>query len=150
MSATRIEKMLIIGERINTIKKSVFYAFQKKDDEYIRNEAIRQAEAGANIIDINAGSPGDLEPHNMAWAVEIVQDTVDIPICIDSPNPKTIKAGFDVCRNKRNVWLNSITLEKGRMEEILPIGKEYNCPVIALCMDEKGINCHSQYALHVV
>lgn len=131
--------MLIIGERINTVRNRVLEAYQEKNSEYIREEAIRQAKAGADVIDINAGTNIDVEPSNMAWAVEIVQKTVDIPLCIDSPNPQTIRAGLDACRDKKNAWLNSITLEKKRMDSILPLAKEYNCPVIALCIDEEGV-----------
>lgn len=127
--------MLIIGERINTVRHGVLRAYEEKDSEYIRTEAIRQAEAGADVIDINAGTAIDSEPDNMAWAVGIIQDAVDIPLCIDSPNPQTIRAGLDACRNKKNAWANSITLEKKRLDGVLPLVKEYGCRVIALCMD---------------
>ncbi len=131
--------MLIIGERINTVRKRVLQGYQEKNSGYIHEEAIRQAEAGADVIDINAGMDIDVEPSNMAWAVNIVQNAVDIPLCIDSPNPQTIRAGLDACRDKEKAWANSITLEKKRIDHILPLVKEYNCPVIALCMDESGI-----------
>ena len=131
--------MLIIGEKINTVRKRVLQGYQEKNSGYIREEAIRQAEAGADVIDINAGIDIDVEPNNMAWAVNIVQNAVDIPLCIDSPNPQTIKAGLDACRDKENAWANSITLEKKRINYILPLVKEYNCLVIALCMDKSGV-----------
>ena len=131
--------MLIIGERINTVKNDVMQAYQKKDSEYIRQEVIRQIEAGADVIDINAGMNIDQEPYNMAWAVQTVQDSIDIPLCIDSSNPKTILAGFEVCKDKQSVWLNSITLDKKRFEKILPLVREYNCKVIALCMEQNSI-----------
>jgi 5-methyltetrahydrofolate--homocysteine methyltransferase len=131
--------MLIIGERINTVKNDVMQAYQKRDSEYFRQEVIRQIEAGADIIDINAGMNIDQEPYSMAWAVQTIQDTIDIPLCIDSSNPKTILAGFEVCKNKQNVWLNSITLDKYRFGEILPLVREYNCKVIALCMEKNSI-----------
>ncbi len=131
--------MLIIGERINTVRNYVMQAYQKKDSEYIRREAFRQAQAGADVIDINAGMNIDIEPENMAWAVKIVQESVDIPLCIDSPHPQTIKIGLEVCKDKQNVWLNSITLDKNKIENILPLVREYNCHVIALCIEKNKI-----------
>ncbi len=131
--------MLIIGERINTVRKRVLQAYRKNDSEYIREEAINQAEAGADIIDINAGTNIDIEPDKMAWAVKVVQEAVNIPLCIDSPNPQTIRAGLAACKDKKKAWANSITLEKSRIDGILPLVKEYNCSVVALCMDKDNI-----------
>jgi cobalamin-dependent methionine synthase I len=131
--------MLIIGEKINTVRKKILNAFVERDENCIRSEAISQVEAGADIIDINAGSNIDIEPENMAWAVRIVQEAVDVPLCLDSPNPKTIRAGFDACNNKKNAWANSIIYERESIDRILPLVKEYNCPVIALCMSGKNI-----------
>ncbi len=141
--------MLIIGERINTVRKRVLQGYQEKNSGYIREEAIRQAEAGADVIDVNAGTGIDVEPGNMAWAVEIVQDAVDVPLCIDSPNPQTIRAGLDACRDKKNAWANSITLEKERIDGILPLAKEYGCPVIALCMDTDGVPTTSEKRIEI-
>lgn len=132
--------MIIVGERINTFKKSVRLAYEEKDEDFIRNEVKRQEEAGAHVIDINAGSDISVEPDNMKWAVKIAQEVTDLPLCIDSPNPDTIVAGFEVCTNKETAWANSITLEKERLEKIIPIVKEYQCPVIALCRAEGGLS----------
>lgn len=141
--------MLIIGERINTFKKSVRVAYEEKDEEYIRNEVTRQEEAGAHVIDINAGSDISVEPDNMKWAVQIAQEVTDLPLCIDSPNPDTILAGFEVCKNKEAAWANSITLEKARLEKIIPLIKEYNCPVIALCRAEGGLSQSAENRVEV-
>jgi 5-methyltetrahydrofolate--homocysteine methyltransferase len=131
--------VIIIGEKINTARAGVLRAYREKDAAHIRNEAIRQAEAGADVIDVNAGMGTDVDPDNMAWAVRIVQDAVDIPLCIDSPDPSTIRAGFKACREKSKAWANSITLQRTRIEGILPLVKEFGCPVIALCLDDAGI-----------
>jgi cobalamin-dependent methionine synthase I len=131
--------MLIIGERINTCRQSVMRAYAERDAGFIRNEALRQAEAGADVIDVNAGSGLDVEPENMAWAVRTVQEAVDLPLCIDSPNPATILAGLNACRDRRACWADSITLEKQRMDGILPACRDRQACVIALCKDEKGI-----------
>ena len=130
---------LKIAEGINTIRKSVLRAYRQKDEDYIRNLAIRQAQAGADIIDVNAGTDQHSESDCMVWAIEIVQEAVDLPLCIDSPNPSTIRSGFGACRNKKSTWANSVTLEKARMEGILPLVKEHGCPVVGLCMDENVI-----------
>lgn len=132
--------MLIVGERINTFKKSVMKAYEDKDAAFIRREVLAQAEAGAEVIDLNAGSSLAVEPENMRWAVEIAQDTVELPLSIDSPNPATIKAGFAACRNPQAAWVNSVTLERERLEELLPLAREHGCPLVALCRDEGAIN----------
>ena len=131
--------MLIIGERINTCRESVMRAYETRDAQYIRNEALRQAEAGADVIDINAGSGPDVETENMAWAVRAVREVVDLPLCIDSPNPATITAGINACEGHQVAWADSITLEKQRIDGILPACREHQACVIALCRDEKGI-----------
>jgi 5-methyltetrahydrofolate--homocysteine methyltransferase len=131
--------MLIVGERINTFRKRVMRAFEEKDADYIRSEAEKQAAAGAHVIDVNAGSDIHVEPDNMRWAVRTVQETVDLPLAIDSPNPETIKAGFEMCNNPRAAWINSVTLEKERIENLLPLAKEHQCTVVALCRDEGGV-----------
>jgi cobalamin-dependent methionine synthase I len=141
--------MLIVGERINTFRKRVMRAYEEKDAEFIRAEAQRQAEAGAQVIDINAGSDIEVEPENMRWAVQVVQRAVDLPLCIDSPNPATIRAGFEVCGDTQRAWANSITLEKERIDNILPLVKERRCPVIALCRDESGVAQSAQARVEV-
>jgi 5-methyltetrahydrofolate--homocysteine methyltransferase len=131
--------MLIVGERINTFKKSVMRAYEQKDAEFIRSEVLRQAEAGAEVIDLNAGSSLEVEPENMRWAVKIAQEAVDLPLSIDSPNPGTIQAGFAACRRPELAWVNSVTLEKERLEELLPLAREHGCPLVALCRDSEGL-----------
>jgi len=130
--------VLIIGERINTVKKNIALAVEKRDVEAIQKEAINQVKSGVDVLDINVGSPLK-EVENMRWAVKVIQEVVNIPLCIDSPNPETIKAGFDVCRDKKRAWANSITLQKKKIEGMLPLVKKYNCPLIALCIDDKGV-----------
>jgi len=141
--------MVIIGERINTCRKRIKEAYDRRDSECIRNEASQQAEAGAEVIDINAGSNIEVEPGNMAWAVQVVQEVVDLPLCIDSPNPATIVAGLEACKNPQAAWADSITLEKERIEQILPVCRDYQCPVIALCRDESGMPSSAQQRVEV-
>ncbi|MEW5815835.1 MAG: dihydropteroate synthase, partial [Spirochaetota bacterium] len=72
-------------------------------------------------------------------AVRIVQEAVGIPLCIDSADPRAIKAGFEACKDKNRAWVNSLTLEKGKIKSLIPLCQEYNCRLIALCMDENGV-----------
>ncbi|MCK4326550.1 methyltetrahydrofolate cobalamin methyltransferase [bacterium] len=129
--------MLVVGERINTSRKSVLEAVKKKDAHFIQEEAARQVKAGANMIDINAGNLMEGEASSIEWLVGIVQGVVDTPLCLDSPNPQAIKAGVKLHRGKALV--NSITAEKERAKAVLPLVKEYKASVVALTMDEKGM-----------
>jgi 5-methyltetrahydrofolate--homocysteine methyltransferase len=129
--------MLIIGEKINTTKKSINAAVEAKDAGMISNEAIKQLEAGANIIDVNTGTRIKSELADMEWLVNTIQSAVDCRLCIDSPNPAAIKAGLDLCKQKPMV--NSITGEKERIDTIMPMVKGSGASVVALTMDEAGM-----------
>ncbi|MBN1383370.1 MAG: methyltetrahydrofolate cobalamin methyltransferase [Elusimicrobia bacterium] len=129
--------MLVIGERINATRKSMGEAITKKDSDFIRQEAVKQLEAGADILDVNCGMSVKDESSNMEWLVNTVQDAADTSLVIDSPNPAVIESGLKLCRKKAIV--NSITGEKERIEKIMPLVEKYNADVIALTMDEKGM-----------
>ncbi|KPJ89295.1 MAG: hypothetical protein AMS17_02495 [Spirochaetes bacterium DG_61] len=130
--------MIVIGEKINTIRKNIALAIENRDVEHLQKEAIKQVEAGIDVLDINVGSPFN-EEENMKWAVRAIEEVVNIPLCIDSSNPDVIRAGLEVCKDKKTAWANSITLEQKRMGSVLPLVKEYNCPLVALCMDKYGV-----------
>jgi cobalamin-dependent methionine synthase I len=129
--------MLIIGEKINTTKKSINNAVEAKDAELIRNEAISQLEVGADVIDVNTGTRIKSEVADMEWLVNTIQDAVDCRLCIDSPDPAALKAGLALCKQKPMV--NSITGEKDRIDAIMPMVKDAGASVVALTMDEKGM-----------
>jgi len=129
--------MLIIGEKINTTKKSINAAVEAKDAEMIGNEAIKQLEAGADVIDVNTGTRIKSELADMEWLVNTIQSAVDCRLCIDSPNPAAIKAGLGLCKQKPIV--NSITGEKERIDTIMPMVKDFGASVVALTMDEAGM-----------
>ncbi|MBC2721671.1 methyltetrahydrofolate cobalamin methyltransferase [Desulfosporosinus sp.] len=132
--------MLIIGELINTSRKLISEAVEKKDADYIKRIAIDQVEAGANYIDINCGTMIFDEVETMEWLVNTVQEVVQVPLCIDSPNPKAIEAGLKIARNSNGKPLiNSITGENERYSEILPLVLNYKTKVVALCMDDNGM-----------
>ncbi len=129
--------MLIVGERINTTKKSISAAVEARNLELIINEAKNQAEAGAEIIDVNAGTRIKTEVADMEWLVNTIQGAMDSRLCIDSPNPEAIKAGLKLVKQKPLV--NSITAEPDRVKAIMPMVKEHGTSVVALTMDESGM-----------
>ncbi len=129
--------MLIIGERINGTRKKVGAAIATRDAEHIKNEAKCQVDAGAGYIDINAGTVGDKEVEDTRWLAETVRGVVDVPLCIDSPNPLALRAGLEIAG--KDAMINSITGEKERMKDILPLVKEFQTNVVCLLMDDTGL-----------
>ncbi|HHW44718.1 methyltetrahydrofolate cobalamin methyltransferase [Desulfofundulus thermobenzoicus] len=140
--------MLIIGERINSTRKSMDRAVRAKDVASIREEVLNQVNAGAHMLDVNCGTlDAREEPATMEWLVKTVQEIADVPLCIDSPNYKALAAGLSVHRGK--AMINSISGETERYKKVLPLVKEYGASVVALCMDEKGIPANKDRALEV-
>ena len=129
--------MLVVGERINTSRKSVLKAVEGRDSRFIQEEAIQQVKAGANIIDVNAGTMREGEVASLEWLVKTVQEAVDVPLSVDSPNPAAVEAGLKAHRGKAMV--NSITGERERAEDILPLVRKHGASLVALTMDEKGM-----------
>ncbi len=129
---------VIIGERINpTGKKKLAAALLAGDLEMVRQEAIQQVAAGADILDVNVGVAGVDEAALLPEAVKIVMEAVDVPLCIDSANPEALEAALKVYQGKPIV--NSVSGEEASLQRILPLVKKYNTVVIGLCMDDDGI-----------
>jgi cobalamin-dependent methionine synthase I len=129
--------VLIIGERINASRKSIAEAITSRNAPLIQIEAKSQAVAGADYIDVNAGTFVGEEIKHLQWIIETVQEIVDLPLCIDSPDPSVIKAMLPLV--KKSPMINSITLEPFRLEEILPLVAKYKTKVIALCQSGESI-----------
>ncbi len=129
--------MLIIGERINASRKPVAEAIASRNAAFIQNEAKAQAMAGADYLDVNAGTFVGEEAGHLQWVIETVQEVVDLPLCIDSPDPSVIKAMIPF--TKKTPMINSITLEPSRLEGILPFIVEHKTKVIALCQSGDAI-----------
>jgi 5-methyltetrahydrofolate--homocysteine methyltransferase len=128
----------IIGERINpTGRKQLMAALQEGKLDVVCKDAQAQVEAGAAILDVNAGVPGADEPALMRQIIAAVRQVTDVPLCIDSPNPKTLEAGLDAYDGKALV--NSVNGEERSLQTILPLVKKYGAAVIGLCMDDEGI-----------
>ena len=130
--------MQIVGERINTSRRRMRIAVEQKDAAFIRKEAQNQVAAGATWVDVNCGTFVSDEPERLAWLVDVVQDAVEVPLCIDSPNPKALEMGLARHRNGQPM-INSITDEADRFEQILPLVLEHRASIVALCMAGSGM-----------
>jgi len=128
----------VIGERINMTRKSIREKVRERDEAFIRNEAARQAEAGATHIDVNAGGDPLREVEDMKWLTEVVSGETDLPLSFDSANPEALRVGLEIC-NRPGTIINSITMEKERVESILPLVKEFGTGVVCLTMDDGGM-----------
>jgi 5-methyltetrahydrofolate--homocysteine methyltransferase len=129
--------MLIVGELINSSRKVIKAAIDAEDAEAIKKIAKDQAESGAGYIDVNAGTYVGKEDRYMKWLVETVQKAVDIPCCIDSPDPKVVEAALEL--HKGTPMINSISLEKERWDALMPVVAGSDVKVIALCMSDSGM-----------
>jgi 5-methyltetrahydrofolate--homocysteine methyltransferase len=129
--------VLVVGERINTSRKSIRPAVENKDKEFIQKEAKLQIEAGAGMVDVNCGTRVAQEPEDLEWLVTTVQEAVTTPLCIDSPNPRALERALSAHKGK--ALINSITLEKERIKNTLPLVKKNNARVVALTMDDRGM-----------
>ena len=129
--------MLLIGENINASNRSVAEAIASRDREFLQNLARAQVAAGADFIDVNAGVFVGQEVEYLKWLVTTVQEAVDAPCCIDSPDPKALEAALAV--HQGTPMINSISLEKERYDQLLPILAGTDLKVVALCMSDEGM-----------
>jgi len=129
---------VLIGERINpTGRKKLAAALQAGDLELIRQEALSQVEARADVLDVNVGAAGVDEVDLLPKAVQIVMETVEVPLCIDSSNPKALEAALKVYKGK--ALINSVNGSDDSLKQMLPLVKEYGAAVVGLTMDNEGI-----------
>ena len=129
--------MIIIGELINASRKAIAAAIKDRDAAAIQAVARDQDAAGADFIDVNAGIFQDQEPAYLRWLVETIQAVSDKPCAIDSPDPRAIETALAV--HQGTPMINSISLEKERYENLLPIIAGTDLKVIALCMSDDGM-----------
>lgn len=130
--------MIIIGEKINGSIPSMGKAIAEKNEEYIKEIALKQAEAGATYIDVCASVAEDIEVETLHWLIDLVQSVTDKPIAVDSPSADVIAAAYKYC-NKPGV-LNSVSGEGNKMDVLFPIMKENpEWEVVALLSDDTGI-----------
>jgi len=130
---------VVIGERINPTGRKLL-AEEMKDGDFSRVErdALAQVEAGAHMLDVNAGIPLADEPAILARTIQLVQSLTDLPLSIDSSIVEALEAGLAVYQGKALV--NSVTGEEERLERVLPLVKKYGAAVVAISNDETGIS----------
>lgn len=129
--------MLIVGELINASRKAVGEAIEAGDAAAIQKLAVDQHEAGADYIDVNAGMFVGKEAGYLKWLTTTVQEEVDAPCCIDSPDPVAIETALEVHRG--TAMINSISMEKDRYDALMPIVAGTDLKVVALCMSDEGM-----------
>jgi 5-methyltetrahydrofolate--homocysteine methyltransferase len=134
---------VLIGERINpTGKKRLAAALIAGDLDIVRQEALAQVDAGADLLDVNVGAAGVNEVEVLPKAVRLVMETVDVPLSIDSANGEALREALKVYRELApdgKPLINSVNGEEASMARVLPLAAEYKAAVIALAMDEQGI-----------
>lgn len=129
--------MLIIGERINGMFRAVGQAIRDRDAEVVQKLARDQVAAGANYLDVNVG-PAAAEPlEAMAWLVNAIQEATDTPLAIDSPKVEAIEVGLAACKN--GAMINSTDARAAKLQPLMALAKQHDCPIIGLTMDDRGI-----------
>lgn len=139
--------MIIIGEKINGSIPAVKEAIDKRDAAFIADRAVKQAGAGADFIDVCASTAPELEIETLKWLIEVVQEAVETPLCIDSPNPRAIEAVFQYA-NKPGL-LNSISEEGDKCAVLLPLLAGNSWEVVGLTCDNNGIPCDLETKLKI-
>ena len=130
---------VIIGERINPTGRKILAAEMASGDfSRVEADALAQIEAGAHMLDVNAGIPLADEPAILARAIQLVQSITNVPLSIDSSIVAALEAGLAVYKGKALV--NSVTGEDDRLETVLPLIKKYGAAVVAISNDETGIS----------
>jgi len=130
--------VIIIGESINpTRRKKLVSALQEGSFDYVLELAESQIKAGADVLDVNVGFPGVDDVKLLPETVRVLQENFDVPLCLDSPNPKAIEAALKVAEGK--CLINSVNGEEASMKALLPVAREYGAAIIGLCMDDEGI-----------
>ena len=128
---------VVIGERINTSRKRVREAVAERDAAFIREDVLKQENAGASYIDVNAGARISHEMDDMKWLIDVIQEVVTVPLCLDSPDPKVLEMAYGM--SKKPPMINSISLEKNRYNIMMPFLEGKQCSVLALCMGDSGM-----------
>ena len=138
VDCVNVDGITVVGERINpTGKKRFQQALRDGDMNYILEQAVSQAEAGAQILDVNVGAPGVDEPALMEQVVKALQSVVSLPLQLDSSHAEALERGLRVYNGKPIV--NSVNGEPEVLEKVLPLCKKYGAAVVGLAMDERGI-----------
>ena len=130
--------MIIVGEKLNGTSKPVQEAIDKRDASFVTQLARAQRDAGADYIDVNAGIFYDDEPERLEWLVSAIRREVDVRFSLDTSNSETLRPALKIIQNEKPL-INSITAQKRRFQAVLPLVKEFDTSVVALCMNDGGL-----------
>jgi 5-methyltetrahydrofolate--homocysteine methyltransferase len=140
--------LVIIGERINpTGRKILAHALEKGNLKLVQEEAARQVQDGAQVLDINVGVSGIDEPRLLSEVIQAVSEVAEVPLCIDSALSKALEAGLKAYGGKALV--NSVNGEERKLKEVLPLVKKFGAAVIGLTMDDEGIPPEAEKRLNI-
>lgn len=140
--------VIIIGECINpTRRKKLVSTLQARDFTYMLELAKSQITAMADVLDVNVGYPGVDDEELLPQAVLALQENFDIPLCLDSPNPKAIEAALKVVKGK--CLINSVNAEEASLQRLLPVAHEYGAAIIGLVLDDDGITNDPEKRLRI-
>ncbi|MEW6201692.1 MAG: dihydropteroate synthase [bacterium] len=144
--------MIAIGERINGMFTDIKRAIEEGDKEPVKKWAVRQIEAGADYLDVNAGAASKKPSETIKWLVECIKEALpDAPIAIDSPRAEVMKAGLEACRENgiKKMLINSTTGQREKLEYNFGLAREFGAAVICLTMDQRGIPKDVDYRVEV-
>lgn len=133
--------MFLMGESINGTRKQVSEAIQARDADFIKVLATDQVKAGANLLDVNGGVAGGDEVADILWLIDVVMGVTDMRLMVDSASPEALDAGVRAVLGKggQAPFINSISGEQARIDAVLPLVREFKCPVVGLCLSDEGV-----------
>jgi 5-methyltetrahydrofolate--homocysteine methyltransferase len=139
---------VIIGERINPTGRSwLTKQLTEGNLDILKDEAVKQIEEGADVLDVNVGAASVDEVELLPKAVQLIQETVGVPLCIDTANKDALEAALKVYQGKP--LINSVNGEEASLERVLPLVAEYGAAVIGLTMDDDGIPKNAEKRLEI-
>ncbi|MFP3896681.1 MAG: dihydropteroate synthase [Anaerolineales bacterium] len=148
VTISRDGPVIVIGERINpTGRERLMDTLERGDMGIVQQDAAAQVEAGAGILDVNAGVPAADESQLLIQMMEAVREVTDVPLCIDSNNPEALRQALQIYEGK--ALINSVNGEEASLQKILPLVKEHKAAVIGLVMDDDGIPSTAEKRLQV-
>lgn len=134
--------MILIGERINGRFRDVFRAVRERDEGVIHEWARRQEEAGAHYLEVNCGNELDDHADALLWLVKKVQEASSLPLCLDTADYAALEAALPHC--EKSPIINSVPVEKEKIERAFPLAKKYGCKIVGITMDRKGIPLNAE------
>jgi len=133
------QEVVCIAESINIMSKRVGPAMKERDPEPIKEMAREEAKRGADYLDLNIG-PAKKDGAELApWIVKVVEETVDVPVSLDTTNPEAMVAGLKASKDPSRCLMNSISAQPERMEKLIPVAAELGCEVVALLWGPEGM-----------